>query len=121
MTAATPRTANRTPDLRRVGVAVGAMTLAVALVVTVAVVRQAGSSSATTPVKSDNLIVTGTNGGGINYTGIPYPAPRQRHRRQGHQRWRHQLHRHPVSGGAARPQGAARPPRQRVRGDLAAT
>ena len=76
MTAATPRTANRTPDLRRVGVAVGAMTLAVALLVTVAVGRQAGSSSATTPVKSDNLIVTGTNGGGINYTGIPYPAPR---------------------------------------------
>ena len=75
MTAATPRTANRTPDLRRVGVAVGAMTLAVALIVTVAVVRQAGSSSVTTPTKSDNLIVTGTNGGGINYTGIPYPAP----------------------------------------------
>jgi hypothetical protein len=75
MTAATPRTAQGTPDLRRIGVAVGALTLAVALLVGVAVVRQAGGSSATTPAQSDNLIVTGTNGGGINYTGIPYPAP----------------------------------------------
>ncbi len=36
MTAAAPRTANGTPDLRRVGVALGALTLAVALLVTVA-------------------------------------------------------------------------------------
>ena len=34
---------NGAPDLRRVGVALGAMTLAVALLVTVAVVRPAGA------------------------------------------------------------------------------
>ena len=75
MTAAAPRTAHGTPDLRRVGVAVGALTVAVALVVGVAAVRQAGTSSATSTGQSRNLVVTGTNGGGINYTGIPYPAP----------------------------------------------
>ena len=74
MTTAAPRTAHRTPDLRRVGVAVGAVTVAVALVVGVAAVRQAGTSSATSTGPARNLVVTGTNGGGINYTGIPYPA-----------------------------------------------
>ena len=69
-----PRTAHSTPDLRRVGVAVGAMTLAVALVVTLpSFGRPVRRPRPRPPVR--NLIVTGTNGGGINYTGIPYPAP----------------------------------------------
>ena len=75
MTAAAPRTANGTPDLRRAGVALGAVTLAVALLVTVAVVRPAGGPSATSSGQAHELVVNGTNGGGIRYTGIPYPAP----------------------------------------------
>ena len=75
MTAAAPRTANGTPDLRRVGVALGALTLAVALLVTVAVVRPAGGSTTTVTGQGRELIVKGTNGGAIRYTGIPYAAP----------------------------------------------
>ena len=75
MTAATPRTASGAPDLRRVGVALGAMTLAVALLVTVAVVRPAGGSTTTVTGEGRKLIVKGTNGGAIRYTGIPYAAP----------------------------------------------
>jgi hypothetical protein len=74
MTAATPRTANGTPDLRRLAVALGAITLAVALLVAVAFVRPAGSPSAATSGQAHELVVNGTNGGGIRYTGIPYPA-----------------------------------------------
>ncbi len=48
MTAAAPRTEHGTPDLRRVGVAVGALTLAVALLVAVAFIRQDGGPSAAT-------------------------------------------------------------------------
>jgi hypothetical protein len=75
MTAAAPRTAQGTPDLRRVGVAMGAMILAVALLVTVAVVRQTGGPSAASSSQAHELVVKGTNGGGIRYTGIPYAAP----------------------------------------------
>ena len=77
MTAAAPRTASGAPDLRRVGVALGALTLAVALLVTVAVVRPAGGPSAASSGQGRELIVNGTNGGAIRYTGIPTrpPAP----------------------------------------------
>jgi len=75
MTAAAPRTATGTPDLRRVGVALGALTLAVALLATVAVVRPAGGPSAASSGAAHELIVNGTNGGAIRYTGIPYAAP----------------------------------------------
>ena len=76
MTATAPRTANGTPDLRRVAVAVGALTLAVVLLVAVAFVRPAGGPSATTSSPTKGLSVHGTGG----YTGIPYtptrPAPK---------------------------------------------
>ena len=75
MTAAAPRTASGAPDLRRVGVALGALTLAVALLVTVAVVRPAGGPTTTVTGQGRELIVKGTNGGAIRYTGIPYAAP----------------------------------------------
>ena len=85
MTAAAPRTANGTPDLRRVGVSLGAMTLAmallvalalaVALLIAVAFVRPAAGPSATVSGQAHELVVKGTNGGAIRYTGIPYPAP----------------------------------------------
>ena len=75
MTAAAPRTASGAPDLRRVGVALGALTLAVALLVTVAVVRPAGGPTTTVTGQARELIVKGTNGGAIRYTGIPYAAP----------------------------------------------
>jgi hypothetical protein len=133
MSATAPRTISNAPDARQLGVAVGALILAVALVVGVTVSRQASSTStaplaAPAPVVHDHgwseaaplaapahdngwsstdvsapnasapglvirgtkgggilytgipsyvptFVVTGTNAGGIQYTGIPYPAP----------------------------------------------
>jgi hypothetical protein len=75
MTAAAPRIAQGTPDLRRIGVVVGALTLAVALLVAMAVVRPAGGPSGASSSQAHELVVKGTNGGAIRYTGIPYAAP----------------------------------------------
>jgi len=97
MTAATPRTASTGPELRQLLAAVGALILAVALLVAVTVSRQASSQTGSSPAgvatsgghdhgwssstegsKSlvvRDLIVTGSDGGAIRYTGIPYPAP----------------------------------------------
>jgi hypothetical protein len=105
MSAAAPRTISNAPDVRQLGVAVGALILAVALLVAVTVSRPASSAS-TAPLAApapavhdrgweaaplaapahDNgweatgaaepgLVISGTQGGGIQYTGIPYSAP----------------------------------------------
>jgi hypothetical protein len=65
MSAAAPRTAQETPDMRRVGVAIGALTLAIALVVAGTAIRQAGTQSVAVPAHAQELSVGG-------YTGIPY-------------------------------------------------
>ena len=112
MSATAPRTISNAPDVRQLGVAVGALILAVALVVAVTVSRQQASSTSTAPLAApvpvlhdhgwsesvpfagpahDNgwattdsaansasapgLVIRGTSGGGIQYTGIPYSAP----------------------------------------------
>jgi hypothetical protein len=111
MSATAPRTISNAPDVRQLGVAVGALILAVALVVAVTVSRQASSTStaplaapvpvlhdhgwsesapiagaahdngwattdsATTSVAAPGLVIRGTNGGGILYTGIPSYQP----------------------------------------------
>ena len=108
---ATTRTTQAAPELRQLGVAIGALILAVALVVAVAYSQQmtTRSSSAAAPAAafdrdhaadstwtkttqstpaggnrgshgnadrqvdiSRGLVVSGTNGGGILYNGIPY-------------------------------------------------
>ncbi len=95
MSAAT-RTTPATPEMRRAGVALGALTLAVALVVAVGFSQASSTRSQATPVAGSapvahdhgwsiagssgtpgrpELIIRGSNGGGLNYTGIPYPAP----------------------------------------------
>jgi hypothetical protein len=89
MSAATS-TAPATQDMRRTGVALGALTLAAALVVAAAFTQVSSTRSQAAPaagsaatahdhgwstasaVGSRELTVRGSNGGGINYTGIPY-------------------------------------------------
>ncbi len=107
MSATAPRTISNAPDVRQLGVAIGALILAVALVVAVTVSRQQAASTSTTPlaapvpvlhdhgwsetaplaapahdngwsatdVSAPGLVIRGTNGGGILYTGIPAYAP----------------------------------------------
>ena len=94
MSAATPRTISNAPDLRQLLVAVGALILAVALLVAVTISRQASSETTAAAVPatvthdhgwsssagSQDLVVSTPNGG-IQYMGIPYvstgilPAP----------------------------------------------
>jgi hypothetical protein len=87
---AAPRTVSTAPDLRALGVAFGAVLIAVAVIVAVALVRPATTKAPAAPAApaavqfdhgwssaasaSRSLTVSGTKGGGINYTGIPYPA-----------------------------------------------
>ncbi len=68
MSAAAPRVAQEAPNGRRLGIALGALTLAVALLVGGTIVRQAGMLSAT-----QQATVTSVGG----YTGIPYTPTRQ--------------------------------------------
>jgi len=92
MSATAPRTISNAPDARQLGVAVGALIIAVALVVGVTVSRQASSTSTaplaapapavhdhgwseSAPLAAPGLVVRGTEGGGIQYTGIPQSAP----------------------------------------------
>ncbi len=91
MSAAT-RTTPAAPDMRRAGAALGALTLAVAVVAAVAFSQASSTRSQATPAagaapaahdhgwstaagNGQELIIRGSNGGGLNYTGIPYPAP----------------------------------------------
>jgi hypothetical protein len=90
MSAATPRIASNAPELRQLGIAVAALILAVALVVAATVARQSSvqsvplPGSAPAPAVHDHgwsdaagatkgLVVAGSTGGAIQYTGIPYP------------------------------------------------
>jgi hypothetical protein len=105
MSATTPRTISNAPDLRQLLVAVGALILAVALLVAVTLSRQASfqaSTSVAAPASvsfdhgwssSAARVATPASGipyparptwndrlvtpskGGIVYVGIPYPAP----------------------------------------------
>ena len=106
MSATAPRTVSNAPDVRQLGVAVGALILAVALVVAVTVSRQAASTStaplaAPVPVVHDHgwsesvpfagaahdngwattdasapILITRSTGAGTLYTGIPYTPSR---------------------------------------------
>ena len=86
---AAPRTVSTAPDLRSLALAFGAVIAAAAIVLAVALARPAsiqapasvapattqfdhGWSSATAGTRA--LTVSGTRGGGILYTGIPYQA-----------------------------------------------
>jgi hypothetical protein len=69
MSASAPRISKEAPDMRRVGVALGALTLAVALVVAGTVARQAGTQTANQAAQAHKLSVGG-------YTGIPYTPSR---------------------------------------------
>ena len=86
---AAPRTVSTAPDLRSLALAFGAVIAAAAIVLAVALARPAsiqapasvapataqfdhGWSSATSGTRA--LTVSGTRGGGILYTGIPYQA-----------------------------------------------
>ena len=87
MSAATPRTISNAPDLRQLLAAVGALILAVALLVAVTISRQtsfeATSAPAAVPASvahdhgwslstgAQDLVVS-SESGGIQYTGIPY-------------------------------------------------
>ena len=88
MSAATPRTISNAPDLRQFLAVVGALFLAVALVVAVTAGRQLSLQGATTTAVpasvahdhgwssatgSQDLVVSTANGG-IQYMGIPYPT-----------------------------------------------
>ena len=107
MSAATTRTATTAPDLRQVGFAMVALILAVGLLVAVAISRQSSFEAtapanapatvhdhgASTDVNAQNpvLVIEGSEGGFIKYTGIPYfpaandnaggPSPRERYAR----------------------------------------
>ena len=86
MSAATPRTISNAPDLRQLLVAVGALILAVALLVAVTISRQtsfeAAPAAAPATVNHDHGwsssaagsqdLVVRTADGGIVYMGIPY-------------------------------------------------
>jgi expansin (peptidoglycan-binding protein) len=87
---AAPRTVSTAPDLRSLALAFGAVIAAAAIVLAVALARPAsiqapasvapatttqwdhGTTSATSGTRA--LTVSGTRGGGILYTGIPYQA-----------------------------------------------
>ena len=69
MSAATPGVVQKSPD-RRLGIAVGVLTLAVALLVGGIIVRQAGQLSTAPSTGEQTLSVGG-------YTGIPYTPTRQ--------------------------------------------
>ncbi len=94
MSAAT-RTAPASPDMRRAGAALGALTLAAALVIAAAFSQASSTKSQAAPAaglaagahdhgwstasSSDTLgrqelVVSGSKAGGLTYTGIPYPA-----------------------------------------------
>ena len=90
MSAAT-RTTPATPDMRRAGAALAALTVAVGLVVAVGFSQASSTRSQASPVAGSapvahdhgwstaagtgqELIITGSNGGSLRYTGIPYPA-----------------------------------------------
>lgn len=98
MSAATPRTISNAPDLRQLLAAVGALILAVALLVAVTFSRQASFQAATTvaepasvsfdhgwssaatstavpSVNASTGFVVASPQGGILYMGIPYTAP----------------------------------------------
>ena len=70
MSVSAPRISKAAPDMRRVGVAIGALTLAVALVVAGTVVRQSESQAANQGAQSHKLSAGG-------YTGIPYTPSTQ--------------------------------------------
>ena len=88
------RTVSTAPDLRQYALGLGVVLAAIAIVVAVALARPA-SVKAPAPVapaavqfdhgwssaasSSRSLIVSGTKGGGINYTGIPYQAVQRQH------------------------------------------
>jgi len=88
MSASTPRTISNAPDLRQLLAAIGALVLAVALLVAVTISRQTsfeGSAPAAVNTSAhdhgwssasgaQDLIVSTANGG-IRYTGIPYAVP----------------------------------------------
>ena len=90
MSAATPRTISNAPDLRQLLVAVGALILAVALLVAVTISRQTSFETTSAPAAvpasvahdhgwsassgSQDLVVSNANGG-IRSMGIPYVAP----------------------------------------------
>jgi hypothetical protein len=110
MSATAPRITQANPDMRPLGIALGALTLAVALLVTVTVSRLDTSASVAAPAAAapivhdhgwiestyavgpqltvngfdkahavnaaqSNALIIETENGGLNYTGIPYPAP----------------------------------------------
>jgi len=76
MSATAPRLAQGTSDQRRLFAVLGMVALAVAILVAVAFGQQVlRSSTAPAANGAHDLIVKGTNGGAIRYTGIPYPAP----------------------------------------------
>ena len=79
MSATTPRLAQGSSDQRRLLAALGLVAVAVAILVAVAFGQQALRSSSAPAVNgTHDLIVKGTNGGAIRYTGIPYPVPAAR-------------------------------------------
>jgi hypothetical protein len=83
MSATAPRLAQGTSDQRRLGVALGLLTAAVALLVAVTVgqiVARSSVAPATSKTDAHRLVISGTNGGGVEYTGIPLPAPGNAHR-----------------------------------------
>ena len=90
MSAATPRLASNAPEQRYLLVALGAIAFAIAIVVALAIARPFAAPApkpvaAPAPAVFDHgwsssasassiLVVRGTNGGGLQYTGIPQPA-----------------------------------------------
>ena len=86
MSAATPRTISNAPDLRQLLAAVGALILAVALLVAVTISRQtvvrgrprprfpprSPTTTAGAPAPASQDLVVSSANGGIQYTGIPY-------------------------------------------------
>ena len=88
MSATITRPASAAGDSRPVTVALVALVLAVGLMVALTISRQVSfqAASPTTPAAvhdhgwssasgAQQLVIRGENGGGILYTGIPYPAP----------------------------------------------
>jgi hypothetical protein len=90
MSAATPRLASNAPEQRFLLLALGAIVLAIAIVVALAIARPAAAPAPKTVAApapavfdhgwssaengSSDLVIRGTNGGGVDYTGIPQPA-----------------------------------------------
>ena len=82
---AAPSTISTAPSLRQLGLALGAVLIAIAVVAALALARPAAIKTPTEVApataqfdhgtaewKTKALTVSGTRGGGINYTGIPY-------------------------------------------------